>query len=165
MNLHSALMWSAMAAGLSFPALQPSAAEKRIGRESEAASAFADNPKPALPLTTEQSAAAHIAAHHSLTVQVQAQMRDRAWAQKTEMTIATALGKPREGNAKIVHVDCRRNACLVSLEWQSFHAARDGWDTFLNAPLSIQCDREITLETPAEPNAPYQAQLVLTDCL
>jgi hypothetical protein len=114
--------------------------------------------------TSEEVGALNVATHRKYIARIQAQNRDEEWAAKTELVMRKEMPALLEKTATFIDVDCRTNACLISLEWRSFIVAQGNWERLLLGVLSVECDREITLPNPEDPMRPYREMLVMANC-
>lgn len=112
----------------------------------------------------EQQRQATIARHESLVQAHREEPLDPAWGPKTGSLVQSDLNELAKTNSfKVVEADCKTTSCAGTLEWPSYGKALTEWRKLLHHGYQANCGREITLPEPKDPQAPYQATIVL-DC-
>jgi hypothetical protein len=115
---------------------------------------------PAPAEAREAQAARHalaIAAHRDEPI-------DPRWARETASAFEDDLAKiAARAHFTIERVDCRSASCLASVTFSRYADAQVGWGHLLHGDYRVACAREITLDEPADPTAPYQTTMVV-DC-
>lgn len=134
----------------------PSATASNVAQE-QAAERLLPSPPP----TPEQAGIAHMARHQQLIDQVRSEPTDRAWSSTASAAFHRELS---EEGVTVVDVDCRSTSCVATVEWPSLAAARHGFEAVLQTDYANNCEREITLPTPADPEARLRAEVVFTKC-
>jgi len=117
------------------------------------------------PPPVEQQAAAHQVEHEARIATHDREARDRRWAPSAEAKLEASLHQLGKDKFKTVQVECRSTSCTAKVEWPTFGAARDGYADVLHIASGLNCEREILLPPPANPEASYQATFVLSGCL
>jgi hypothetical protein len=112
-------------------------------------------------LASEDDALAkHRSSHDALLASVQAQGPDPSWSTGAEEKFTSDLGRL---GAHVQRVDCRKSACMATIEWPSRAQAQQEYRRLIEANYQLPCDRQIFLDRAAREDAPYHATLVL-DC-
>lgn len=119
-----------------------------------------ERPLPSPP-TPEQAGIAHMTRHQQMIDQVHTEPTDRSWSSMASAAFHRELA---DEGVTVVDVDCRSTSCVATIEWPSFAAARHGFEAVLQKDYTTNCEREITLSTPADPEAHLRAEVVFTKC-
>jgi hypothetical protein len=98
--------------------------------------------------------------HEALLASVQAQGPDPSWSTGAEEKFTSDLGRL---GAHVQRVDCRKTACVATIEWPSRAQAQQQYRSLIKGNYQLPCDRQIFLDRAAREDAPYRATLVL-DC-
>lgn len=75
-----------------------------------------------------------------------------------------AIGKNDPGRGELKGIDCRTDSCLATIEFPSFHAARDGFGGYVSNFYEVNCERTTTLNPPDDPSAPYAVKVMFEGC-
>jgi hypothetical protein len=121
---------------------------------------------------TESAPSTQLDTFKRTIARIKAQPYDKGWAASAENEITASFlailrlrqTSPQGIPAELRSVDCRLDACVVTIEWQSFAQASAGWESLLLSPMQPNCDREIVLDESIDPNGPYPTQVAVTNC-
>jgi hypothetical protein len=89
---------------------------------------------------------------------------DRAWSRAATDGLTKMLaGLAGDAGFELDEVACRTSLCRAKLRWPSYSEAMTNWQTVLAADTGMQCQNEMFVPPPPEPDAPYSA-LAFFDC-
>jgi hypothetical protein len=99
--------------------------------------------------------------------QLQAHQRepvDFVWSQAAHASFSEDFSALTRGESfRVNGLDCRTTTCVVTVEWRTYAEATAGYPELLQYGYGMDCARSILLPEPEDPDARYQASLVL-DC-
>ncbi len=89
---------------------------------------------------------------------------DFVWSQAAHASFSADFSVLTRGESfQVKGLDCRTATCVVTVEWGNYAEASAGYPELLQYGYGMDCARSILLPEPENPDARYQASLVL-DC-
>lgn len=92
---------------------------------------------------------------------------DAAWAEPAaaslQGTLRARAGRDAHGG-EVQSVACRSTNCVARLRFPSYEAARMGFQGYVTDAYEVPCATSATLPEPADPDAPYEAEVLFDSC-
>jgi hypothetical protein len=90
---------------------------------------------------------------------------DAAWAEPAAESFTAGLrGMIGKGSEELRGVECKTASCKATIRFPSYEAARAGFSRYATGFFEIACASSTVLSDPEDPSAPFDVDVLFTDC-
>jgi hypothetical protein len=125
--------------------------------------------RPIIPVpiaTVEESKARHAAQESRALEEHRSEPVDEAWSQAAQASLRLELeGLVQPADARLGNIECRSTSCVATIEWMSYGRAVATYSNMVEHRYEPNCARSAYLPEPIDVAAPYQVQLIFSECV